>query len=661
MEPTDEAVKAPSRPGHSPMKSRSFEGPKRTPIPETSVSTLTRIVTNVVEIEGPIHKEEIARRMTSLWGQQRTGNRIIGAMTNAIELAIRKGNLQSDGEFVSHSERTEIPVRSRSEVTAANLNKPEMLPPAEIAAAIRKLLTEHIGLHRQEIVAMVARLLGFKTTPAKLKEAIDAVVIKLIEQGQASIRDGQTVSTSEGLTHAGYATHNVCPADGGRADLPASRQPALLPVPGQADGPDHLHRALRRGPERRLRRDPLSRRAARAGIQPDPDVLRHLSRGPRLVQDREEHAGADRRQVHRPLAPDGHPRRGRRRNRFDLGRWNDAYFERLKAFVAAASERGIVVEYVLFCPFYEEDLWAVNPMNARNNVNGVGNIPRNEAYTGKHRDLQEKQEAFVRKAVRELNGFDNLYFEICNEPYFGGVTLEWQARIAAVIVETEKDLPHKHLLAQNIANEKARIERPNPAVSIFNFHYATPPATVGMNYGLGKVIGDDETGFRGVARPALPDRGLGFPHRRRRDLRPPRLLVHDRPRGRHGPDRRPHARRRRAGVPCPVAGPEAVHRGIRLREDGPGRQGHRPRRPRIDLGPALCRTGQGLCDLRPRRDQGHAGAGTPRRPLPGRVAEPAHGKVEKTGEIESRGGRVDVASPPYEEDIALGIRRVGTP
>src|SRR5262249_24084720 len=25
-----------------------------------------------------------------------------------------------------------------------------------------------------------------------------------------------------------------------------------------------------------------------------------------------------------------------------------------------------------------------------------------------------------------------------------------------------------------------------------------PPATVGMNYGLGKVIGDDETGFRGV-------------------------------------------------------------------------------------------------------------------------------------------------------------------
>ena len=48
-----------------------------------------------------------------------------------------------------------------------------MLPPAEIAAAIRGLLTDHIGLHRQEVPAMVARLLGFKTTTAKLKEVID--------------------------------------------------------------------------------------------------------------------------------------------------------------------------------------------------------------------------------------------------------------------------------------------------------------------------------------------------------------------------------------------------------------------------------------------------------------------------------------------------------
>jgi hypothetical protein len=79
------------------------------------------------------------------------------------------------------------------------------------------------------------------------------------------------------------------------------------------------------------------------------------------------------------------------------------------------------------------------------------------------------------------------------------VTLAWQHHIADVIAETERRLPARHLISQNIANGSARIVEPHPAVSIFNFHYATPPDTVAMNHALGKVIGDDETGFRGTA------------------------------------------------------------------------------------------------------------------------------------------------------------------
>jgi hypothetical protein len=35
-------------------------------------------------------------------------------------------------------------------------------------------------------------------------------------------------------------------------------------------------------------------------------------------------------------------------------------------------------------------------------------------------------------------------------------------------------------------------------VSVYNFHYAKPPVTVEMNYGLNKPIGDNETGFSGT-------------------------------------------------------------------------------------------------------------------------------------------------------------------
>jgi hypothetical protein len=184
-------------------------------------------------------------------------------------------------------------------------------------------------------------------------------------------------------------------------------------------------------------------------------------------------------------------------DKFDLAKWNDAYFARLKDFVSQASKRGVVVEYVLFCPFYNEDLWTVNPMKAANNVNHVGQCDRTDVYTMKQPQLLAFQDAFVRKAVAELCEFDNVYFEICNEPYFGGVTLEWQAHIAATIADAEKDLPRKHLIAQNIANKGKKIENPNPLVSIFNFHYATPPQTVYDNYNLKAAFADDETGFRG--------------------------------------------------------------------------------------------------------------------------------------------------------------------
>jgi len=183
--------------------------------------------------------------------------------------------------------------------------------------------------------------------------------------------------------------------------------------------------------------------------------------------------------------------------KFDLTRWDAAYFARLQKLMAAASEAGIVVEMTLFCPLYRDDMWKASPMHHANNVNGVGVCVRTEVLTLKHKDLLEVQLAFVRKIVAELNGFDNLYFEVCNEPYFGGVTMAWQDRIVDEIIRSEAKLPNKHLISLNIANGKKKVGQPHKGVSIFNFHYCVPPDTVAMNYGLNKVIGENETGFRG--------------------------------------------------------------------------------------------------------------------------------------------------------------------
>ena len=182
---------------------------------------------------------------------------------------------------------------------------------------------------------------------------------------------------------------------------------------------------------------------------------------------------------------------------FDLSKWDAGYFERLKDFVGKASERGIVVELVLFCPFYNEGMWNLSPMNPANNVNGIGSESGTDAYTtDRQSGLLDVQEALTKKVVAELNEFDNVYYEVCNEPYAKDVPMDWQACIIRAIVDTQADLPDQHLISLNISNGAQKVDDPSPEVSVFNFHYASPPDAVAMNADLNCAIGDNETGFR---------------------------------------------------------------------------------------------------------------------------------------------------------------------
>lgn len=187
-------------------------------------------------------------------------------------------------------------------------------------------------------------------------------------------------------------------------------------------------------------------------------------------------------------------------NKFDLTKWDGDYFERLKDFVGQAQKRGIIVELAFFCPFYDDSQWKISPMNSINNVNGIGNVESKNVYTlDKSKELLGIHEQLVKKIVGELRDYGNLIYEICNEPYFGGVTMDWQHHIAETVSAAEKDFKYPHLISQNIANNTFKIKDPHPAVSVFNFHYATPPVAVADNYQLNKVIGDNETGFKGNA------------------------------------------------------------------------------------------------------------------------------------------------------------------
>jgi len=134
------------------------------------------------------------------------------------------------------------------------------------------------------------------------------------------------------------------------------------------------------------------------------------------------------------------------------------------------------------------------------------------------------QERYTRKLVREVNGFDNVIFELQNEPFADRPVLEgvvnpylfpptrnqfpntietadeqslaWQARVAEWITSEEASLRNKHLVAQNYCDFGLPVSRLISGVDVVNFHYAYPEAAT-ANYGLGKALAYDETGFLG--------------------------------------------------------------------------------------------------------------------------------------------------------------------
>ncbi len=186
-------------------------------------------------------------------------------------------------------------------------------------------------------------------------------------------------------------------------------------------------------------------------------------------------------------------------NRFDLERPNPDYFSRLRDLLEHAARHDVIVELVLFCFWYGDDHWSASPMHPSNTVQGIGPEDRELVFTVRDNPLLAVQERFVRDVVREVNGFANLYFEVCNEPYSrhdGTAYLEWQHSIVDLIADTERSLPIRHLIAMNYQNRAHLISDMHPDVSIANFHYAHPEA-VFANHHCGRVIADDETGFMG--------------------------------------------------------------------------------------------------------------------------------------------------------------------
>ena len=140
--------------------------------------------------------------------------------------------------------------------------------------------------------------------------------------------------------------------------------------------------------------------------------------------------------------------------KFDLSRFNQAYFDRLRSRVVEAGQRGIYVSVMLFQGFSSQrkamgggNPWAGHPFNASNNINGIngdpsGNDNGEEVHSLTVPAITSLQEAYVRKVVDTLNDLDNVLYEISGDA--PSSSRQWQYYMINYLKNYEAAKPKQH-------------------------------------------------------------------------------------------------------------------------------------------------------------------------------------------------------------------------
>ena len=165
-------------------------------ITETDIKKVARRVSRVVGIESPIHREEVVRRVASLWGTK-AGKRIADTILEAVTLLVGRKEIEQDGDFLFAPGEQGTPIRDRAEVTNSTLKQPENLPPVEIRAALQSVIKANVGATMEDVVNAASRLFGFKSTRKQLRSTFTVELEQMITDGVVEQRNEKVYGSRE--------------------------------------------------------------------------------------------------------------------------------------------------------------------------------------------------------------------------------------------------------------------------------------------------------------------------------------------------------------------------------------------------------------------------------------------------------------------------------
>jgi hypothetical protein len=156
---------------------------------EVSRSKLGEHVHAIAQVEGPVHVQQVMRRICDAAGVGRLGSRIESAISAGVDYARQQGWVKVRGEFLWPPEDGKVAIRDRSNLEAAE-RKIELIAPEEVKAAIAAIVEGSFGIDEEEVAPAVARLLGFARTSEEIAAGIRKHLKAMIRKSDVESNDG---------------------------------------------------------------------------------------------------------------------------------------------------------------------------------------------------------------------------------------------------------------------------------------------------------------------------------------------------------------------------------------------------------------------------------------------------------------------------------------
>ncbi len=158
------------------------------------IGVLAEAVASVVDVEGPVHVDEVMHRIRELWRYRRTGQRIQRAIERGINHAERERQIRRRGDFLWPVVMDRVSVRRRTGNPPPDIR---LICDEEIERAIQLVLRRQFGTFRDDLTAQASRLLGFQAPHETTRSGISRVIEDLIRKGSLERRSNEMIHLAE--------------------------------------------------------------------------------------------------------------------------------------------------------------------------------------------------------------------------------------------------------------------------------------------------------------------------------------------------------------------------------------------------------------------------------------------------------------------------------